>query len=112
MCTRADCADTCAAGSNGAMVSSRLDHRRLASACICKHSQCCLQQDRQTKKSFWPLFLAHGWLTCRSCIPWYIMTSPATHEETQAYFQKHSFFGLQADQVVFFQQVPSLLQPV
>jgi len=37
-------------------------------------------------------------------IPWYIMTSPANDAETQAYFQEHAFFGLCADDVVFFQQ--------
>lgn len=32
-------------------------------------------------------------------IPWYIMTSPFTHQPSQAFFQEHNFFGLQANQV-------------
>lgn len=41
----------------------------------------------------------------RPCIPWYIMTSPATDVETRAFFQAHAWFGLDAEQVFFFQQV-------
>ena len=37
------------------------------------------------------------------------MTSSSTDEATQEHFQQHSYFGLQADQVFFFQQVDSLL---
>ena len=54
-----------------------------------------------------------GWtlsMLFRNRVPWYIMTSPATHEETQAYFREQGYFGLQADQVVFFQQVLASLQ--
>uniref|UniRef100_A0A1D2A1J4 UDP-N-acetylglucosamine diphosphorylase n=1 Tax=Auxenochlorella protothecoides TaxID=3075 RepID=A0A1D2A1J4_AUXPR len=40
----------------------------------------------------------------RPCIPWYIMTSPATDVETRAFFQAHAWFGLDAEQVFFFQQ--------
>jgi UDP-N-acetylglucosamine/UDP-N-acetylgalactosamine diphosphorylase len=32
-------------------------------------------------------------------IPWYIMTSPFTHQPSQSFFQEHNFFGLQANQV-------------
>ncbi len=37
-------------------------------------------------------------------IPWLIMTSSATHHETEAFFQKHEFFGLDPLTVRFFQQ--------
>lgn len=33
-----------------------------------------------------------------------VMTSPATHAETEAYFAENKFFGLPADGVTFFQQ--------
>ena len=38
-------------------------------------------------------------------IPWYVMTSPATHSATVTFFQEHKHFGLAPDQVFFFQQV-------
>ncbi len=37
-------------------------------------------------------------------IPYYIMTSDATHEETVAFFREHHYFGLNADHVRFFRQ--------
>ncbi|MEP3480156.1 MAG: UDPGP type 1 family protein [Fuerstiella sp.] len=37
-------------------------------------------------------------------IPWLIMTSSATHDETVEFFDQHSFFGLSRDSVKFFQQ--------
>lgn len=37
-------------------------------------------------------------------IPFLVMTSPATHEATVAYFQEHKHFGLPASSVHFFQQ--------
>ncbi|KAK6931906.1 UDPGP family [Dillenia turbinata] len=37
-------------------------------------------------------------------IHWYIMTSPFTNEATSKYFESHKYFGLEADQVTFFQQ--------
>jgi UDP-N-acetylglucosamine/UDP-N-acetylgalactosamine diphosphorylase len=37
-------------------------------------------------------------------IPWYIMTSPANHAQTIAYFEGHLFFGLAAEDVRFFSQ--------
>ena len=37
-------------------------------------------------------------------IPYYIMTSDATHEETVAFFREHQYFGLNADHVRFFRQ--------
>ena len=37
-------------------------------------------------------------------IPWYIMTSPLNHEDTQKFFEKNSYFGLQKRQIMFFPQ--------
>ena len=37
-------------------------------------------------------------------IPWYIMTSPANHEDTIASFEKNDYFGLDSSQVMHFRQ--------
>jgi len=37
-------------------------------------------------------------------IPWFIMTSPLNHIDTQEYFEKNSYFGLQKKQITFFPQ--------
>ncbi|HMC66880.1 MAG TPA: UDPGP type 1 family protein, partial [Gemmataceae bacterium] len=37
-------------------------------------------------------------------IPFLVMTSPATHAETEAFFREHRFFGLPSDDVHFFRQ--------
>jgi UDP-N-acetylglucosamine/UDP-N-acetylgalactosamine diphosphorylase len=37
-------------------------------------------------------------------IMWYVMTSEATDELTEAYFRDHSYFGLKPEQVRFFEQ--------
>lgn len=37
-------------------------------------------------------------------IPWYIMTSPANHAETIGFFEKHRFFDLPREDVIFFPQ--------
>ncbi|XP_058197078.1 UDP-N-acetylglucosamine diphosphorylase 1-like isoform X4 [Rhododendron vialii] len=37
-------------------------------------------------------------------IHWYIMTSPFTDDPTRKFFECHKYFGLEADQVTFFQQ--------
>lgn len=37
-------------------------------------------------------------------IPYYIMTSDATHDEVTAAFQEHDWFGLSPNQVMFFKQ--------
>lgn len=39
-----------------------------------------------------------------AAIPWYIMTSPANHGETVAYFEKHGYFDLPRRDVSFFPQ--------
>ena len=37
-------------------------------------------------------------------LPWFIMTSDATHAETVAFFQENDYFGLPQDSIAFFQQ--------
>ena len=37
-------------------------------------------------------------------IPWYIMTSPANHAQTVAYFESEGFFGLPDGDVILFEQ--------
>ncbi len=37
-------------------------------------------------------------------IPWYLMTSHANHEATEAFFREHDFFGLGEESVRFFRQ--------
>ena len=37
-------------------------------------------------------------------IPWYVMTSGPTRRATEEFFQKHAFFSLHAENVVFFEQ--------
>lgn len=39
---------------------------------------------------------------CR--LPWYVMTSAATDADTRAFFAAHDYFGLDRDEVTFFQQ--------
>lgn len=35
---------------------------------------------------------------------WYVMTGPANHDATETFLAKHRWFGLDADQIVLFQQ--------
>ncbi|EDO17826.1 hypothetical protein Kpol_1043p16 [Vanderwaltozyma polyspora DSM 70294] len=37
-------------------------------------------------------------------IPWYIMTSEPTRKSTEAFFKENSYFGLEASQIMFFNQ--------
>ncbi|QRV94958.1 UTP--glucose-1-phosphate uridylyltransferase [Ceratobasidium sp. AG-Ba] len=37
-------------------------------------------------------------------IPWYVMTSGPTRKATEAFFKQNAYFGLDASQVVFFEQ--------
>lgn len=43
-------------------------------------------------------------------VAWYIMTSPATHSDTLAFFEQHAYFGLDREHVRLFEQgtVPAL----
>jgi UDP-N-acetylglucosamine/UDP-N-acetylgalactosamine diphosphorylase len=37
-------------------------------------------------------------------VPWYVMTSGPTRKPTETYFQEHQYFGLEKEDVVFFEQ--------
>ncbi|XP_068703514.1 UDP-N-acetylhexosamine pyrophosphorylase-like [Montipora foliosa] len=40
----------------------------------------------------------------KATVPWYVMTSEHTLDETKRFFETHKYFGLQSDNVVFFEQ--------
>ncbi|EDV28617.1 uncharacterized protein TRIADDRAFT_20208 [Trichoplax adhaerens] len=40
----------------------------------------------------------------KGTIPWYIMTSQHTKQQTRNYFEKHKFFGLNEKDIMFFEQ--------
>lgn len=39
-----------------------------------------------------------------AAVPWYVMTSPANHDETRGFFERHRHFGLPSSDVIFFSQ--------
>jgi len=66
-----------------------------------------------TEKSLFELFAEQVLATARTydtIVPWYIMTSPLNHEGTVGFFEEHDFFGLDRENVAFFQQgvMPSI----
>ncbi|KAG8774951.1 UDP-N-acetylglucosamine pyrophosphorylase [Ceratobasidium sp. 428] len=48
--------------------------------------------------------LASGGTSPGVTIPWYVMTSGPTRKATEAFFTQNNFFGLDASQVIFFEQ--------
>ena len=66
-----------------------------------------------SEKSLFELFAEQILATARTygvIVPWYIMTSPLNHDATVAFFEEHHFFGLDRENVAFFQQgvMPSM----
>ena len=59
--------------------------------------------DRSLYQVFCEQLLARG-RRAEAAIPYFVMTSDATHAETVAFFEEHHFFGLKPGDVYFFRQ--------
>lgn len=68
----------------------------------------CYDVDLPSKKSLFQIqaekILKIQQLAKNGTVQWYIMTSGPTREATEAYFEENNHFGLQKDQITFFNQ--------
>ncbi|MDY6913191.1 MAG: UDPGP type 1 family protein [Planctomycetota bacterium] len=67
----------------------------------------CLEATPVTHKSLFQVFAEQILAASRRAgrpIPWYIMTSPANDSPTRAFFSRHGYFGLGAENVFFLLQ--------
>ncbi|XP_071853759.1 UDP-N-acetylhexosamine pyrophosphorylase-like isoform X2 [Apostichopus japonicus] len=58
----------------------------------------------QAEKIFRVQQLSEAYAGELGTVPWYIMTSEYTKEQTKEFFKKHDFFGLKEENIVFFEQ--------
>jgi UDP-N-acetylglucosamine/UDP-N-acetylgalactosamine diphosphorylase len=67
----------------------------------------CFPATPVTKKSLFQVFaeqIQAAGQRARKPIPWYIMTSPVNDVATRAFFRQNDYFGLNAQDVMFFEQ--------